>query len=163
MDKYYKSDEAALCSRGYCIEFEIWPILCNCSCSINIIIKENWPMPEIPTPLGRLWSAILESTITSAFQGIRNATEACFFPLVWRILLVVVLGSSVSLWWVTPPLTNQVLVFFCSDQSSLRSFLLWPSWSLTNHLSISHLSTFSSGQANFESDQVFGDTYYFFK
>ena len=153
MDKYYKSDEAALCSRGYCIEFEIWPILCNCSCSINIIIKENWPMPEIPTPLGRLWSAILESTITSAFQCTRNATETCFFPLVvvfWKFSF-------------TPPLTNQVLVFFCSDQSSLRSFLLWPSWSLTNHLSISHLSTFSSGQANFESDQVFGDTYYFFK
>ena len=81
------------------------------SCSINIMIEENWPMPEIPTPLGRLWSAILESTITSAFQGIRNATEACFFPLYWRIPLVVVF----------PPLTNQVLVFFCSDQVDL-----WP-------------------------------------
>ena len=86
------------------------------SCSINIMIEENWPMPEIPTPLGRLWSAILESTITSAFQGIRNATEACFFPLYWRIPLVVVFWKF----------SFTVMSYSSSDQSSFSILLLWP-------------------------------------
>ena len=86
------------------------------------MIEENWLMPEIPTPLGLLWSAILESTITSVFQGKKEMPPRLVFSLYTEeSLLWLFFGSSVSLWWVTPPLTNQVLVFFCSDQVDL-----WP-------------------------------------
>ena len=137
MDKYLKSDEVLAvtalnlksgqlvnqhklqtsnkCPRKSGSVTHFLKIIIN-SCSINIMIEENWPMPEIPTPLGLLWSAILESTITSAFQGIRNATEACFFPLYWRIPLVVVFWKF----------SFTVMSYSSSDQSSFSILLLWP-------------------------------------